>query len=150
MVDRDHPAYNESEEETGHIHTTVDTSAVWRWTAILAGVSLGLNLILYFVGTSAGWIPEEMPSSTALFSLVSVILASVVPVVLFGALMVFLGNNAPRASRLFAIILLVVLILAVMIPMTLQDIETSFQFTLIAMHIVTAGSIFVLTRIPQN
>ncbi len=146
----DHPAYSAEEEETGHIHETAEPSAIWRTTAIMAGVSLGLNLILYFIGTAVDWIPEEMPAATDTFSLVSVILASTIPVFIFGGLMVYLGTHAPRASRLFAIILLVVLILAVMIPFVLQDVPSSFQFLLAAMHIVTAGSIFVLTRTAQN
>lgn len=147
---RDHPAYNASEEETGHIQEGVEPRVIWRWTAIAAGVSLVLNLILYFVGVAADWIPEDMPASTETFSLVSVIIVSIIPVLLFGALMVYLANHAPRASRLFTIILLVVLLLAVMVPITLRDIESSFRFTLIAMHIVTAGSIFALTQIPRH
>lgn len=149
-MDRDHPAYSESEEETGHTHESVPAGVVWKYTGILAGVSLVLNLILYFVGTSVGWIPDDMPAATEAFSLVSVILMSVIPVLIFGALMVYLANNAPRASRLFAITILVVLIIAVMVPFTLQDIDRSFQFTLVAMHIVTAGSIYALTLIPRN
>ncbi len=147
---RDHPAYSAEEEETGHIHEGTDPAIIWRYTAILTGVSLVLNLILYFIGTAADWIPENLPDSAATFGLVSVILASVIPVVLFGALMVYLANHAPRASRLFTIILLVVLVLAVMFPFVLQDIDQSFRFLLVAMHIVTAGSIFVLTRTAQN
>lgn len=146
----DHPNYRSSEEETGHIERTVDNGEVWRWTGIATAISLVGNLILYFVGRQQGWIPEEMPASTETFSLISVILASVIPVLIFGALMVYLGNHAPRASRLFEIIVLVVLILAVMVPFTLQDLEDSFQFTLVAMHIITAGSILLLTRIPEN
>lgn len=147
---RDHPAYSADEEEAGHILQTGSSSEIWRFTAILTGVSLGLNLILYFIGTVADWIPEEMPASTEAFSLVSVILMSVIPVLIFGGLMVYLATHAPRASRLFTIILTVVLIIAVMIPFTLQDIEPSFQYLLLAMHIVTAGSIFVLTRTAVN
>lgn len=147
----DHPAYSDSEEESGHIqHGGVDSSVIWRWAGIATAFSLIVNVIIYFVGTSAGWIPDDMPDSTELFSLVSVILASTIPVVLFGALMVYLANNAPRASRLFAIILLVVLLLAVMVPLTLRDIPQSFQFTLIAMHIVTAGAIYSLTLTARN
>lgn len=147
---RDHPAYSADEEEAGHILQTGSSSEIWRFTAILTGVSLVLNLILYFIGMAADWIPEEMPASTEAFSLVSVILMSTIPVVLFGALMVYLANNAPRASRLFTIILTVVLIIAVMIPLTLPDIENSFRYLLVAMHIVTAGSILMLTRTAQN
>lgn len=147
---KDHPAYSASEEETGHIDHGTEPGVIWRYTAILAGVSLVLNLILFFVGTSANWIPDEMPASTERFSLVSVILASVIPVFIFGALMVYLANHAPRASRLFTIILTVVLLIAVMIPLVLQDVEPAFQFLLIAMHIVTAGSVFVLTRTAEN
>lgn len=146
----DNPRYSDDEEEAGHIFGTADSGAIWRMTFVMAGVSLALNLILFFVGTAADWIPDDMPSSTEAFGLVSVILASTIPVLLFGALMNYLGHHAPRASRLFAIILLVVLIIAVMVPMTLQDIDRSFQFLLVAMHIVTTGCIFVLTRIPEN
>lgn len=146
----DHPAYSADEEETGHIDHGVEPRVIWRYTAILAGVSLALNLILFFIGTAADWIPEDMPASTEMFSLVSVVLASVIPVFIFGALMVFLANHAPRASRLFTIILLVVLLIAVMIPLVLQDIDSSFQFLLIAMHIVTTASIFILTRTAEN
>ncbi len=146
----DHPNYRSDEEETGHIDRTVDDAAVWRWTGIAAGASLVINLVLYFMGINQNWIPEEMPASTEAFSLVSVILMSVIPVLIFGALMVYLGNHAPRASRLFEIILLVVLILAVMVPFTLRDLEDSFQFLLVAMHIVTAGCILLLTLIPEN
>lgn len=147
---RDHPAYSADEEETGHIDHGAEPGVIWRYTGILAGVSLVLNLILFFVGTAADWIPDDMPGSTETFSLVSVVLASVIPVFIFGALMVYLANHAPRAARLFTIILLVVLVIAVMIPFVLQDIDRSFQFTLVAMHIVTAGSIFVLTRTAEN
>lgn len=146
----DHPSYSDSEEESGHVQSSVPSSVIWRYTGILAAVSLVLNLILYFIGTTADWIPDDMPASTEAFSLVSVVLASVIPVVLFGALMVYLANNAPRASRLFTMILLVVLIIAVMVPFTIRDIDTSFQLTLVSMHLVTAGSIFVLTQLPSN
>lgn len=146
----DHPAYSADEEETGHIDHGVDPKIIWKMTGTLALVSLGLNLVLFFIGSAADWIPEEMPASTEAFSLVSVVLASVIPVIVFGALMVYLANHAPRASRLFTIILTVVLVLAVMIPLVLQDIDTSFRFLLIAMHIVTAGSILVLTRTAEN
>lgn len=146
----DHPDYSADEEEAGHILETGSSREIWRYTGILAGVSLVLNLILFFAGTAAGWIPDDMPASTEMFSLISVILMSIIPVVIFGALMVYLANHAPRASRLFTIILTVVLIIAIMIPLTLQDIESSFQYTLLAMHIVTASSIFALTRTAQN
>ena len=147
---RDHPTYSHDEEETGHIMNSGDDNNVWRVTGIAAVASLVINIVLYFIGRSAGWIPDDMPDSTETFSLVSVILASVVPVILFGVLMSYLAKNAPRASRLFTIILLVVLIIAVMVPFTLRDIESSFQFTLLAMHIVTAGSILLLTQTAQN
>lgn len=144
------PRYTSDEEEDGAIHSLTDTAAVWRFTFLMAGVSLVLNVILFFVGRAADWIPDDMPDSTQTFSLVSVVLASVIPVLLFGALMAYLGKHAPRASRLFTIIVLVVLILAVVVPMTLPDLENSFRFLLVAMHIVTAGSILVLTRLPEN
>ena len=146
----DHPNYRSSEEETWHIESTVDSGEEWRWTAIVTAISLVGNLIIFFVGRQQDWIPEEMPASTEAFSLVTVILMSTIPVLVFGALMVFLGNHAPRASRLFEIILLVVLILAVMGPVTLRDLEDPIQVTLVAMDIVTAGSLLLLTRIPEN
>lgn len=146
----DHPNYHDGEEETGHIETGVESSVIWRWTAIAAAVSLIVNLILYFVGVANDWIPDDMPAATDAFNLVTVILASVIPVVVFGALMVYLANHAPRASRLFEIILLVVLIVAVMVPFTLPDIDDSFRYVLVAMHIVTAGTILLLTRLPEN
>lgn len=147
---RDHPGYSADEEETGHIAAGNSRENVRRVTLIAAIASVVINVILYFVGRSAGWIPDDMPESTELFSLVSVILASVVPVLLFGLLMAYLVQHAPRASRLFTIILLVVLIIAVVVPFSLRDIESSFQFTLLAMHIVTAGSILFLTQTAQN
>ncbi len=146
----DHPNYHADEEETGHIQTGVEAGVIWRWTAIAAGVSLVANLILYFLGVANDWIPDDMPAATETFNLVTVILASVIPVLVFGALMVYLANHAPRASRLFEIILLVVLILAVMVPFVLQDIDDSFRYVLVAMHIITAGSILMLTRLPEN
>lgn len=144
------PFHIEDEEETGVIQSTIAPNVIWKSTLTLALVSLVLNLILFFVGTGVGWVPEDMPASTEAFSLVSVIVFSVLPVALFGALMVYLANHAPRASRLFTIILTVVLIIAVMVPITLRDIDASFRFVLIAMHIVTAGSILLLTRLPEN
>lgn len=146
----DHPAYSADEEETGHIDHGVDPKIIWKATGTLTLVSLGLNLVLFFIGSAANWIPEEMPTSTETFSLISVVLASIIPVVIFGALMVYLANHAPRASRLFTIILTVVVVLAVMIPLVLQDVDSSFRVLLIAMHLVTAGSIFVLTRTAEN
>lgn len=144
------PIHVDDEEETGVIQSTTAPNVIWKSTLILALASLVINLVLFFVGTGVGWIPEDMPASTEAFSLVSVIAFSVLPVVIFGALMVYLANHAPRASRLFTIILLVVLIIAVMVPMTLRDVDASFRFVLIAMHIVTAGSIMLLTRLPEN
>lgn len=138
------------EEESGHIENTVDDAAVWKATAVLTIASLVLNLVIYFIGLQADWIPDEMPDSTKAFSLVTVILASAIPVVLFGMLMVWLGNNAPRAARLFTMILLVVAIIAIMVPFTLQGIDDSFQYVLLAMHIVTTGCIFLLTRLSDN
>lgn len=146
----DNPRYSADEEEAGHIFNTTDTAAVWRNTFVLAGVSLVVNLILFFIGRAADWIPDSMPSSTEAFGLISVILASLIPVLLFGGLMVYLGNHAPRASRLFTIIVLVVLIIAVVVPMSLPDLDNSFRYLLLAMHIVTTGSILVLTRLPEN
>lgn len=147
---RDHPNYHNDEEETGHIGDGTPSGLIWRWTGIAAAVSLVANLILYFLGIANDWIPDDMPGSTDTFNLVSVILASVIPVLIFGALMVYIANHAPRASRLFEMILLVVLILAVMVPFTLQDIDDSFRYVLVAMHIITAGSILLLTRLPEN
>lgn len=147
---QDNPRYSADEEEAGHIFGTTDSGEIWRQTFMMAGVSLVVNLALYFIGTAAGWIPDDMPASTETFGLVSVILASVIPVLLFGVLMNYLGQHAPRASRLFTIILLVVLIIAVMVPFTLQDIDDSFRYLLLAMHIVTTACIFALTRIPEN
>ena len=146
----DHPNYHDGEEETGHIDTGVEAGVIWRWTAIAAAVSLVVNLILYFVGVANDWIPDDMPAATDAFNLVTVILASVIPVLIFGALMVYLANHAPRASRLFEIIVLVVLIVAVMVPFVFQDVESSFRYVLVAMHIVTAGSILMLTLVPEN
>lgn len=146
----DHPDYSSSEEETGHIMGLTDSGTIWRSTAILAGIALVVNVALFFVGDAAGWIPDDMPTSTETFSLVSVILASTIPVGLFGFLMVYLANHLPRASRLFTIILLVVLLLAVMFPLVLRDIDSSFRMVLVAMHIVTATCILSLTRIPEN
>lgn len=146
----DHPNYHDGEEETGHIGDGTPSGLIWRWTAIAAVVSLVANMILYFLGIANDWIPDDMPGSTDTFNLVSVILASVIPVLIFGALMVYIANHAPRASRLFEMILLVVLIVAVMVPFTLQDIDNSFRYVLVAMHIITAGSILLLTRLPEN
>lgn len=146
----DHPSYSANEEETGHIHDRAEPGTIWKATAVLAIASLVLNLGLYFIGMAADWIPDDMPSATANFSLISVILASVIPVIIFGALMVYLANHAPRASRLFTMILTVVLVLAVMFPLVLQDIDSSFRFVLIAMHIVTAGAILLLTRTAEE
>lgn len=139
-----------NEEVTGHVMTDTDSGVIWRYTAIATIASLVLNLVLYLVGRSVNWIPESMPSSTETFSLTSVILMSVIPVVLFGALMAWLSGHAPRASRLFAIIVTVVLILAVMVPFTLDGIDDSFRLLLISMHIVTAGCCLVLTRTTAN
>lgn len=139
-----------NEEVTGHVMTEADSGLVWRFTAIATVASLVLNLMLYLVGKSAGWIPDSMPSSTETFSLTSVILASVIPVVVFGALMAWLSRNAPRASRLFTIVVTVVLILAVMIPFTLRDIDDSFRLLLVTMHIVTASCCLLLTRTTAN
>lgn len=149
-MDTDRSYSSDIEEEDGVIHGTTDTAAVWRFTFVMAGISLVLNVVLFFVGRAADWIPDDMPSSTEMFGLVSVVLASVIPVLIFGALMAYLGKHAPRASRLFTIVVLVVLIIAVVVPMTLPDLEDSFRFLLVAMHIVTTGSILVLTRLPEN
>lgn len=139
-----------SEEVTGHVMTESPPAIIWRYTIIATIVSFGINLMLYVVGRAADWIPDEMPRATETFSLISVILASVIPVLLFGALMVYLANHAPRASRLFTIVVTVVLIIAVVVPMTLPDIEQSFRFLLVSMHIVTAGSCLMLTRTTEN
>lgn len=139
-----------NEEITGHVMTESDSGLIWRYTGMATVASLALNLVLYLIGKSAGWIPDPMPASTETFSLTSVILMSTIPVVLFGALMAYLSGHAPRASRLFTIIVTVVLILAVMVPFTLRDIDDSFRLLLIAMHIVTAGCCLVLTRGTAN
>ncbi len=133
------------EEEVGRVTTAPNSGTVWRFTAIAAGVSLIVNVIIFIIGRSAGWIPHDMPEQTEAFSIVSVVLASVLPVLAFGGLMVYLDRVAPRASRLFAIVLLVVLLMAVMVPFVLRDIDGSFRNVLVAMHVVTAASIYSLT-----
>lgn len=132
------------------LSVTIQSNVVWRYTAISAAFSLVVNLAIYVIGAAAGWIPDDLTESTQAFSVVSVILLSVIPVVLFGALMVYLANNAPRASRLFAMIVTIALVLAILFPLLIRDIDSTFRWTLIAMHIVTAGAILGLTQATRR
>ena len=134
------------EEETGHVTTPSSPERIWKFTLAAAVASLVLNLVVYAIGRGAGWIPDDMPESTELFSLVSVIVASILPVGAFGALMVWLDTRAPRSSRLFTIILLCVLLVLVILPFLFRDLDNSFRWVLVAMHVVTASSILAITQ----
>lgn len=134
------------EEETGYVTTPSSPQLIWRFTFGAAAASLILNVALYFIGRSVGWIPDDMPESTEAFSLSSVIVFSILPVVAFGAFMIWLDKRAPRASRLFTIILLCVLILLVMVPFLFRDLDSSFRLVLVAMHFITAAAIMSITQ----
>lgn len=150
MVMNAQPGNGDVEEEIGEIESPANAKSVWQNTATMTIVSLVVNVVLFFIGRAAGWIPEDMPQSTETFSLVSVIAASVVPVVILGAIMVYLGTHVPRATRLFTMILMIVVVIAIVVPWILQDIDNSFRVLLTAMHLVTAACALALIRnIPQ-
>lgn len=136
-----------SENRTGTVEAGVPSDVIWRYTAIAAAVSLIVNTVIYFIGSAADWIPDEIPDSTRSFGLVSVIIVSILPVVLAGGLKVILTRNAPQATQLFIMIVVIVALIAVVLPFLLNNIDTSFRLTLVAMHVVTAGSILAITLV---
>lgn len=100
---------------------------------------LVLNLVVYFISDAAGWIPETLPDSAEAFGLVPVILYSVIPLVLGGALLALLCKWTNHPVIMFALIAAVVFIASLVAPLTLAGAATSFKLVLVVMHVITAA-----------
>lgn len=120
----------------------IQDSVIMRHALMAAVVAIVLNVIVYFIAESQGWIPDELPSSVENLSLISTIIASGVAALAAGGLLMLLARNVPESSRLFAIICLVVAFISLVVPFFLGDIENSLRYTLLAMHVV-AGAVIM-------
>lgn len=120
----------------------IQDGVIWRHAAIAAAVAVVLNVIVYFIAESQGWIPDELPSSVENLSLVSTIIASGLAALAAGGLLVLLARNVPESSRLFAMIALVVLVISLIIPFFLAGLDTSLRMTLLIMHVI-AGVVII-------
>ena len=115
-------------------------------------VVLVLNLVLYFIADSAGWIPDTLPESAEAFGLGAVMLYSIIPLVLGGVLLALLCRWTTHPVIMFALIAAVVFIASLAAPLTLAGATTSFKLVLVAMHVITAviGTVILLWNVADE
>lgn len=125
------------------------------FAALLAALgAAGINAIVYFVVSTLGFIPENLPVPTPggerPLTLAPVVIGSVVGAI--GAAVVFalIGLVARRPLMLFGIVATVALVLSLAAPLTIPGAPLSMVLSLEVMHVaawaVIVGLLTVLAR----
>lgn len=118
--------------------TPTERSVIWRNAGIAIVVTLVLNVVLYFIGDAAGWIPDDLPERAEQFGLPAVIIYTVVPLLAGALLLSLLVRWTSHPVIMFSLIAAVVFIASLFAPLSVAGASTSFRTLLVAMHIVVA------------
>ena len=114
-----------------------DNRLVMRNTIIAAFTTVALNLVLYFIGEAAGWIPDTLPERADNFGIPAIIASTLIPVVGGGILLLILIHTTHHPVLMFCLISSVVFIATLVAPLSVAGASTSFRTFLVALHLIT-------------
>ena len=128
------------------------TRIVMRNMVMALIATVVLNLVVYFIGESAGWIPDSLPSGAETFGIPAIIASTVGPIVLGGVLLAILVHTTTHPVRMFALIAAVVFIATLFAPLSVAGASTAFRSFLVALHVITAlvGTILLIWGIEDE
>jgi Family of unknown function (DUF6069) len=121
--------------------------------AIGGVVGAVINAIIFFVSSSQGWISDEFPTADgAVVSIVPVIMASIIPALIGGALYWLLSSYVPNGVLIFWIISALFLGWSFFSPeKNIPNCPSSMAIALNVMHWVVASSVlYFLTGRRDN
>lgn len=119
-------------------------SLVMRNTIIAAIVTVVLNLVVYFIGDRAGWIPDELPGTAETFGIPAIIISTLIPIIGGGVVLTLLIHATTHPVRMFCMIAAVVFIVTLVGPLSVAGASTSFRSFLVILHVITAAVGIVL------
>jgi hypothetical protein len=125
-------------------------ASIARAAGIGIGVAIVINVVLYFIATSAGWLPALTTMGTEI-TLVPVIIFSIGPSII-GALLYFALTRfitpVARANQIFVIIASIALILMAATPFTLPAPTFGAVLILQIMHVAVGLPVmYALTKL---
>lgn len=125
---------------------------VMRNTVIALITTVVLNLIVYFIGDAAGWIPDPLPEDAETFGIPAIIISTAIPIILGGVLLAILVNVTTHPVRMFALIAAVTFIATLFAPLSVAGTTNSFRFFLVALHLITAvvGTILLIRGVAEE
>jgi hypothetical protein len=128
----------EDVNNTSAVGTPTERSRIFRNTAIAAGVTLVINLVIHFIADAAGWIPDDLPERADNYGIPAIIIYTLIPIVAGGILLSFLVGWTSHPVIMFSLIAAVTFIASLFAPLSIAGASTSFRTTLVVMHVVTA------------
>jgi len=112
-------------------------ASVARATGIAIGVAIAINIVLYFIATSAGWLPAPTAMGTEI-TLLPVLIFTIGPSII-GALLYFAMTRflspVERANRIFVIVASIALIVMAGSPFSLPNPTFGTALILEIMHL---------------
>jgi hypothetical protein len=108
----------------------------WKRTGLVAVVAAVLNVGVYLIAKAAGveiLVPQG--STPTPLNVATVVVFTIVPLTLAAVLLLVLRRLGVSSPRVFAGVVVVVLLLSLLAPLT-ADLTTSNKLTLVAMHVI--------------
>lgn len=131
----------------------VSLSKVWQWTGISAVAASVLNSILFLVGEGVGWLPRDFVIASVNQPLVlpAVIIATVIGVVLGGAVFSGLAKFTARPITIFRFVGIGALLFSFISPLSIPNAPLAYVLVLEVMHIIAGGlTIYTLTTFTRK
>jgi hypothetical protein len=120
---------------------------------IAAVVAVVLNVVVYFIGSALGTLPESVvvPPANLPITVVPIVMATVMGAVAGTIVYALLGRFTARPVTIFRILGTVVLILSLAQPFIIPNVPLNMVITLDIMHIIAgAVIIYVLTTVARR
>ena len=113
--------------------------------AILKGGGLAavINVAIYYLSISMGWIDTDLPVSPdgQPLTVAAMIIASILPAILGGVIYWLLVRYTKRPNPIFYILSAIVVIAFVFSPFSIQNVPTSMVVILEIAHLVVAAAV---------
>lgn len=100
-------------------------------------LSLFINVGIFYLGNTTGWLNPNyiLPNSTSGVTIVSVILATILPMVLGVLLFLVFTKVIKNPSKLFWVISMIFLIVSFIPIFSLKDADLNYKVILLMMHL---------------
>ena len=135
------------------ISSTPSVGRVLSLAAIAGVISAIVNVLLFQIGLATGAIPGDLiiPNAGEPLSAVPVIIASLLPSLVGGIVLVILNRFAKNPLRIFNIVAAVIVLLSFFSPFSIPNVPIGMVVILELMHVVVAGVVvYVFNRFAHN